>query len=263
VTCACGERISISLRASGPPKSTPYRSSKPIVTNDIERAVPCPYCGNMCGALSRVCPHCDVRLETVRCARCYTLHPPGSFACGRCGEALELEPLLDATDAPCPRCSYALDVAPESERRNHECARCGGIFVPKEVLPEILVAAEVSGAVPELPRSSRRLDEVRYLPCPLCHASMNRVNFGKVSGVIVDVCKEHGTWFDAGELTAVVAFAASGGLDRTREREKKERESQRVESAQIHAGFVSMEARTAFETRLSVWKEFLAAILFW
>ena len=52
---------------------------------------------------------------------------------------------------------------------------------------------------------------------------MNRVNFGKVSGVIVDVCKAHGTWFDPGELTRVVAFAAAGGLERTRAREKLER----------------------------------------
>ena len=53
---------------------------------------------------------------------------------------------------------------------------------------------------------------------------MNRVNFGKVSGVIVDVCKLHGTWFDAGELTRVVAFAAGGGLERTRAREKLEQQ---------------------------------------
>jgi len=37
---------------------------------------------------------------------------------------------------------------------------------------------------------------------------MNRINFGRTSGVIVDVCKKHGTWFDGGELTQVIAFAA-------------------------------------------------------
>jgi Zn-finger nucleic acid-binding protein len=54
--------------------------------------------------------------------------------------------------------------------------------------------------------------EVRYLRCPQCQETMSRMNFGKRSGVIVDVCKLHGTWFDAGELDGVLAFVAHGGL---------------------------------------------------
>lgn len=36
---------------------------------------------------------------------------------------------------------------------------------------------------------------------------MNRKNFGKQSGVLVDVCTMHGVWFDRGELDVVAAFA--------------------------------------------------------
>jgi Zn-finger nucleic acid-binding protein len=221
----------------------------------------------------RVCPHCDVKLDTVRCRRCFTLQQPGTFACSRCGQAMELEPLLDATDAPCPRCSVTgdgrhaagLDATDEADFRLHECARCGGIFVPKDALAEILCRAEIGGAVdePRLAPRANHLEEVRYLPCPLCHGSMNRVNFGRVSGVIVDVCKIHGTWFDAGELTRVVAFAASGGLEKTREREKTEREVARKESREIHGAFVAMEARQEMESRLGLWRDLLQAILFW
>ncbi len=53
---------------------------------------------------------------------------------------------------------------------------------------------------------------VSCLQCPLCHVPMNRVNFGKRSGVIGDVCKSHGTWFDRGELTRAVEFVARGGV---------------------------------------------------
>src|ERR1019366_9286012 len=56
-------------------------------------------------------------------------------------------------------------------------------------------------------------DSVRYVKCPLCHVIMNRVNFGKRSGVIVDVCKEHGVWFDRGEITQAIEFVAKGGLE--------------------------------------------------
>jgi Zn-finger nucleic acid-binding protein len=214
----------------------------------------------------RICPHCDVRLDNVRCRRCFSLQAPGSFSCARCGSALDLEPLLDATDAPCPRCAHPLDVAPENELRLHECARCGGLFVPKEALAEILSRAELGGRLPDVATSSSgavALDEVRYLPCPLCHASMNRVNFGKLSGVIVDVCKVHGTWFDVGELTRVVAFVASGGLGRTREREKKEAETERAQGAERHAGFVVVEAERQMRESVGMWEDVLRALFYW
>jgi Zn-finger nucleic acid-binding protein len=58
---------------------------------------------------------------------------------------------------------------------------------------------------------------------------MNRKNFGGASGVIVDVCARHGTWFDAGELPQVLTFVKSGGLVRERAREQ-----QRQREAQAH-----------------------------
>jgi Zn-finger nucleic acid-binding protein len=220
----------------------------------------------------RICPHCDVRLENVRCQRCFSLQAPGTFACTRCSHALELEPLLDATDAPCPRCRNPLEVTPGEDRRTHECPRCGGLFVPRDALAEILSTAEVGGAVDvyggTMPLAGLRpsLDEVRYLACPQCHSAMNRVNFGKVSGVIVDVCKLHGTWFDAGELTRVVAFAAGGGLERTRAREKLEQQDLRdakKQASEAHAQFSVLEARYETSERIEIWRDFLSTIFGW
>jgi hypothetical protein len=48
---------------------------------------------------------------------------------------------------------------------------------------------------------------------------MNRVNFAHASGVIVDVCTNHGTWFDADELRRVLDFISAGGLESARQRE--------------------------------------------
>ncbi len=228
----------------------------------------CPYCGNRCSPMLRVCPHCDVRFDNVRCARCYTLQPPGSFACARCGQALDLEPLLDATDAPCPRCVAPLEAAGGAgaweDARLHECPRCGGMFVPREALADILHRAELSGPFPEVPRErTMALDEVKYVRCPLCHTSMNRINFGKLSGVIVDVCRAHGTWFDASELTRVVAFAAGGGLAKTRAREEQERKEAAKHSAATHVKLVSLHMQNHAEDRLEEWRFFLRELLFW
>ena len=75
---------------------------------------------------------------------------------------------------------------------------------------------------------------VRYVPCPVCTRVMNRVNFAHRSAIIIDVCKQHGSWFDAGELPRVLAFVEEGGLGRSMQRELMEHESQ--QRAARHAG---------------------------
>jgi hypothetical protein len=44
---------------------------------------------------------------------------------------------------------------------------------------------------------------------------MLRRNFGGTSGVIVDVCNQHGVWFEGDELVRAARFIRKGGLDRT------------------------------------------------
>lgn len=45
---------------------------------------------------------------------------------------------------------------------------------------------------------------------------MHRKNFGATSGIIVDICSRHGSYFDAGELPRVLEFVRRGGLARAR-----------------------------------------------
>ena len=56
---------------------------------------------------------------------------------------------------------------------------------------------------------------------------MNRINFARCSGVIVDICKGHGTWFDRDELSRIVQFIRAGGLEASRAKEKAELEEER------------------------------------
>jgi Zn-finger nucleic acid-binding protein len=68
-----------------------------------------------------------------------------------------------------------------------------------------------------------------YVPCPDCRQLMNRKNFGNVSGVLVDVCKPHGVWFDTGELGRIIRFVMRGGLIATRQRELEEQKREAVD----------------------------------
>jgi len=273
VTCRCGVAAVVPLprgEASASAPRTPFRTLEAPPTEAT--MLKCPFCGGPSAPDVRACPHCDVELASVRCPHCFTLHFTGSRFCARCGKELELEPLLDATDAPCPRCDKPLSVfggglSEAALDALHECTGCGGVFVSQKTL-DAIIARESPGPkapdavggigahphvaphVPAPPASSvRAADVVRYVKCPLCHVMMNRHNFGRHSGVIVDVCKVHGVWFDKGELTQAIEFVARGGLEESRQRAEVEaKDDLRKEAAKLQVSLMEdgmHEARAA------------------
>ncbi len=58
-----------------------------------------------------------------------------------------------------------------------------------------------------------------YIPCPECGKLMNQKNFAGCSGIVVDLCKPHGIWFDRQELQGIINFIKNGGLHKARENE--------------------------------------------
>jgi Zn-finger nucleic acid-binding protein len=112
--------------------------------------------------------------------------------------------------------------------RLEECSRCGGTWLDSQTFASVVgerdEQAALATALPGpsgAPRPSRE-STVRYVQCPQCARLMNRENFGRRSGVVIDVCRAHGVWCDGGELGDVVAFVMRGGLDETRKRELAE-----------------------------------------
>ena len=88
----------------------------------------------------------------------------------------------------------------------------------------MFLGAELAGATHAGAPACRRC---ATSPAPICAKLMNRMNFGKRSGVVLDSCAKHGTWFDADELRRVVEFVRDGGLDRARAIEKEQLEEER------------------------------------
>lgn len=62
---------------------------------------------------------------------------------------------------------------------------------------------------------------------------MNRANFAKCSGVIIDICTQHGIWFDRDELSRIIDFIRDGGLDFARKREKTRLDEQQRQLEQM------------------------------
>jgi Zn-finger nucleic acid-binding protein len=119
-----------------------------------------------------------------------------------------------------------------------ECERCHAIWIDAATFERICANQEVQAAVlHQWPGQQpvRPGGAVSYRKCVACGKMMNRLNFARLSGTIVDVCRGHGTLLDAGELHALVRFIQGGGLDRARQRQlddMKEQE-QRLRQAQM------------------------------
>jgi Zn-finger nucleic acid-binding protein len=119
-----------------------------------------------------------------------------------------------------------------------ECERCHAIWIDAATFEHICASHESQAAVlHQWPAESRvkPVGPVSYRKCVACGTMMNRLNFGRLSGTIVDVCRGHGTFLDAGELHAIVRFIQGGGLDRARERQIEDLKEQehRLRQAQM------------------------------
>ncbi len=133
----------------------------------------------------------------------------------------------------------------------HGCRRCGGVWVDRETLEVMVETAATQGAGDGRGMGVKRRElsmqgKVVYRACAVCKQPMNRRNFARISGVIVDECRNDGTFFDAGELEDVLAFVRSGGLllSRKRQQEDLQRQERRTAAAMprsplmqdVHAG---------------------------
>ena len=118
-----------------------------------------------------------------------------------------------------------------------ECEKCEGVWVEAAAFERICSDREQQSVVLGVasPAASHSVsaggapNTITYAPCPQCGQLMNRVNFARCSGVIVDVCKGHGTWFDRDELREIVEFIRKGGFDVARQKEKIEIEQERAQ----------------------------------
>ena len=202
----------------------------------------CPMCGAAATSNSPRCEHCGAQLATVACPSCFGMMFLGQKFCPHCGARADRTELADATRRLCPRCRVQMEAAEVGKAKLRECPRCQGIWVDADTLKEICADREDQAAVlgmanPVTPSDSNALEQVRYVPCPVCRKLMNRVQFAHCSHVVVDVCSLHGTWFDQDELRRIVEFIRGGGLETARRREIDELEEQRrgLEAARTSA----------------------------
>ena len=195
-------------------------------------ALNCPNCGAGVAGDSVQCPFCLSRLKTIACPHCFKSMFVGSQFCDHCGQKAEQVSVREGEDiGDCPRCKIKLDLLQICGVTLDECRKCSGLWADADTFQTICSDREeqstILGYIGSRELHAEPFSQISYLPCPTCKQLMNRSNFARASGVIIDTCKQHGAWFDADELPKIIEFIQKGGMSIAREREINELKNER------------------------------------
>jgi Zn-finger nucleic acid-binding protein/ribosomal protein L40E len=211
-----------------------------VVSAGALRAVDAPVrrCGS-CGALlpedADACAYCRARVTSegelsLICPECYARNSRDSRFCTACGVEFRPRPLPEAAkELSCVRCGTPMPSRSVADVFVCECSGCHGLWIPGDRFDRLVErAVEAWEKAPEslevhAPRrtgGNPATERVQYRKCPECGRAMDRRNYRRTSGVIIDRCHEHGTWLDADELERIAGFIKSGGLERAKAAEE-------------------------------------------
>jgi Zn-finger nucleic acid-binding protein len=208
----------------------------------------CPHCGGGVSPTASKCQYCSEELLLKACPRCMSRVFAGHKHCPECGSELDVATVADAAlERPCPRCQTTMRPRLVSDIVIDECNSCLGLFLDQVAIKRVIMdraqsrADALLGAVPKHEFTATRPADKMYVKCPVCTQIMNRKLFAAGSGVVVDVCRDHGTYFDAGELPVIIEFVMQGGLEeahkkdleRMRDQIRRERDEARADKLQI------------------------------
>jgi Zn-finger nucleic acid-binding protein len=217
----------------------------------------CSGCGAHVAVGDRECDYCsapiisDPRLLSLICPECCSRNSDDARFCGACGVVFDPQPVeTPKSDVPCPVCTSLTTSRMVGNFSVSECPSCNGIWCPAQSFEALVKAALQS-----------KKSGITYRKCPECDAFMQRRNFRKTSGVIIDRCHKHGTWLDADELEQIAGYLLSGGRPQAErfmreadlEAESSYRESRRgrIAAESGTTSMASMAMRRATDTRSS------------
>ncbi len=109
----------------------------------------------------------------------------------------------------CPRCAQTLNPTPLGSL----CSRCEGCWFGFDQFDKVLrlsdLQLESSDIEPTLQCDTPGVALEHTIKCPDCSLRMKRHVYMVDSGVLVDMCRDHGMWLDDGELTKIRQYLAA------------------------------------------------------
>ena len=211
--CRCGTRVENRELTAVDAEVHRCGSCGAIVKGQAES---CTFCGSQIvrehGPLSLICPECFAR------------NADESRFCTACGIIFRPAPIqVDGEELPCPACGVLMPSHAVGGVAVNECPACHGLWAPGESFGVLVQrATEARGerseseepVAPRVDGANPLSQGITYRSCPVCDVHMNRRNYGRSSGIIVDLCTAHGTWLDADELEQIAGYILSGRAER-------------------------------------------------
>ena len=164
-----------------------------------------------------ICSYCSTALsqglegDKALCSQCLTSNPAKAKFCLECGDSLSgSAPLLAESDLTCPSCkTNQLDEQNHGAMHSFYCKKCHGRWIPLQTI--VNLEKSFKKRREDIQQRATYIAEFKedkspYSRCPECDNMMQRFNFKKSSGIILDRCHSHGMWFDEGELELLQTF---------------------------------------------------------
>ena len=108
----------------------------------------------------------------------------------------------------CPVCNNPMIVLELEQVEVDYCTNCAGVWLDAGELELLLESDEERNRLVNLFKEAEAVNEKSH-KCPICRKKMIKVEVGEKGKVVVDKCKKnHGIWFDKGELQKVVEFGS-------------------------------------------------------
>ena len=151
--------------------------------------------------------------QQITCSHCKHAYHADLPECPFCGGE-NVEPDAEQTTHGCPRCRTSLTRWEYRDEALDLCPSCSGVWLDSQEFTHLTSERDVydDASIPRRFKKKPVNGKEAYLPCPVCGDLMSRKNFKTISGVLIDICRHHGIWLDAGELEQIRCFIANGGL---------------------------------------------------
>lgn len=198
------------------------------------QVIRCSSCGAAREGGRNRCGFCDADftlherdLHTV-CPKCMARVSDRARHCQHCGTRLAGEQIVeDVSKLGCPVCGPSNRLSHRKLGRENvgvlECSFCAGLWLGVSAFEQLQQRMRrESERYPRLKRakpgpvSMRKQAGPKYRLCIHCGKHMNRQQYARGCGVVIDICFQHGIWFDDQELHQVLDWIARGGRRKKR-----------------------------------------------
>jgi Zn-finger nucleic acid-binding protein len=104
----------------------------------------------------------------------------------------------------CPVCKNSMVILELDKVEIDYCPSCKGIWLDSGELELLIQSNESEKHISHL-NIAKNVEEKKYR-CPICGKKMDKVEY-QDSEIIIDKCKkDHGLWFDKGELNSLLSI---------------------------------------------------------